>query len=83
MPAADAISMRLRLPAHHARLVGLIWPFVATVALLLLLGDATLHVIRGVRAYVSAESLWSNAQKNAVGYLEQYAQTRNEDYFTQ
>jgi diguanylate cyclase (GGDEF)-like protein/PAS domain S-box-containing protein len=63
------------------RLVRLIWPFVATVALLLLLGDATLHVIRGVRAYVSAESLWANAQKNAVGYLEQYAQTRNEDYF--
>ena len=61
----------------------MIWPFVATVALLLLLGNATLHVIRGVRAYVSAESLWSNAQKNAVGYLEQYAQTRNEDYFAQ
>jgi diguanylate cyclase (GGDEF)-like protein/PAS domain S-box-containing protein len=61
----------------------MIWPFVATVALLLLLGDATLHVIRGVRSYVSAESLWSNAQKNAVGYLEQYAQTRNEDYFAQ
>jgi diguanylate cyclase (GGDEF)-like protein/PAS domain S-box-containing protein len=59
------------------------WPFVATVVLLLLLGNATLHVIRGVRAYVSAESLWSNAQKNAVGYLDQYAQTRNEDYFAQ
>ena len=61
----------------------MIWPFVATVVLMLLLGDATLHVIRGVRAYVSAESLWSNAQKNAVGYLEQYAQTHNEDYFAQ
>ncbi len=65
------------------RLLRMIWPFVVTVALLLLLGDATLHVIHGVRAYVSAESLWSNAQKNAVGYLEQYAQTRNEDYFAQ
>jgi diguanylate cyclase (GGDEF)-like protein/PAS domain S-box-containing protein len=32
---------------------------------------------------VSAESLWANAQKNAVGYLEQYAQTRNEDYYGQ
>jgi diguanylate cyclase (GGDEF)-like protein/PAS domain S-box-containing protein len=71
---SDVVSRRWRL-------VRLIWPFVATVALLLLLGDATLHVIRGVRAYVSAESLWANAQKNAVGYLEQYAQTRNEDYF--
>ena len=37
--------------------------------------------MRGVRAYVSAESLWSHAQKNAVGYLEQYAQTHNEDAF--
>ena len=61
----------------------MIWPFVATVVLMLLLGDATLHMIRGVRAYVSFESVWSNAQKNAVGYLEQYAQTRNEDYFAQ
>ena len=70
-------------PAARSNLLRVIWPFVATVALMLLLGDATLHVIRGVRAYVSAESAWSNAQKNAVGYLEQYAQTRNEDYFAQ
>jgi len=67
----------------RARLLRIIWPFVATVVLMLLLGDATLHMIRGARAYVSAGSLWSNAQKNAVGYLEQYAQTRNEDYFAQ
>jgi diguanylate cyclase (GGDEF)-like protein/PAS domain S-box-containing protein len=70
-------------PVERWRLLRLIWPFVATVALLLLLGDATLHVMRGVRAYVSAESLWADAQKNAVNYLEQYAQTRNEDYFVQ
>jgi diguanylate cyclase (GGDEF)-like protein/PAS domain S-box-containing protein len=61
----------------------MVWPFAATVALLLLLGYASLHVMRGVRAYVSAESMWSNAQKNAVNYLEQYAQTRNEDYYVQ
>ena len=63
------------------RLVRLIWPFVAIVALLLGLGTASLQVIRGVRAYISAESVWSNAQKAAVEALEQYAQTRNEDYF--
>jgi len=55
--------------AQRWRLLRLLWPFVASVALLLLLGDATLHVMRGVRAYVSAETLWANAQKNAVGYL--------------
>src|SRR5690242_16141848 len=59
----------------------LIWPFVAIVVVLLALGMASLSVIRGVRAYISAESVWSNAQKAAVEALEQYAQTRNEDYF--
>ena len=63
------------------RLLRLIWPFVAIVVLLLVLGTASLQVIRGVRAYISAESVWSNAQKAAVESLEQYAQTRNEDHF--
>jgi diguanylate cyclase (GGDEF)-like protein/PAS domain S-box-containing protein len=63
------------------RLLRLIWPFIAIVVLLLALGTASLQVIRGVRAYISAESFWSNAQKAAVEALEQYAQTRNEDHF--
>jgi diguanylate cyclase (GGDEF)-like protein/PAS domain S-box-containing protein len=72
-------SLSLR-PARW-RVLRLIWPFVAIVLLLLALGTASLQVIRGVRAYISAESVWSNAQKAAVEALEQYAQTRNEDYF--
>jgi diguanylate cyclase (GGDEF)-like protein/PAS domain S-box-containing protein len=67
--------------ASRFRLARLVWPFIAIVALLLALGTASLSVMRGVRAYISAESLWSNAQKGAVEALEQYAQTRNEDYF--
>ena len=63
------------------RVLRLIWPFVAIVLLLLALGSASLQVIRGVRAYISAESVWSNAQKVGVEALERYAQTRNEDYF--
>ena len=59
----------------------IIWPFLATVALLLLLSNASLHVMAGMRAFVSAESLWSKAQKTAVGHLEQYAETRNEDAY--
>jgi len=68
---------------HRARfrVVRLIWPFVAIVVLLLVLGTASLQVMRGVRAYIGAESVWSNAQKAAVEALEQYAQTHNEDYF--
>lgn len=64
-----------------ARLLRLIWPFVAIVVLLLGLGVASLGVLRGVRAYIAAESLWSNAQKASVQALAQYAQTRNEDNF--
>ena len=63
------------------RMIRLIWPFVAIVLLLLALGTTSLQVIRGVRAYISAESVWTNAQKAAVEALDQYAQTRNEDYF--
>ena len=63
------------------RLVRLTWPFVAIVVMLLGLGTASLQVIRGVRGYIGAESVWSNAQKAAVEALDQYAQTRNEDYF--
>jgi len=70
--AASHISMRW---------LHIIWPFIATVALLLLLSYASLHVMAGMRAFVSAESLWSKAQKTAVSHLEQYAQTRNEDHF--
>jgi len=58
-----------------------VWPFLATVALLALLGHASLNVMAGLRAFVSAESHWSKAQKVAVGHLEQYAQTRNEESF--
>lgn len=63
------------------RVVRLIWPFIAIVIVMLALGTASLQVMRGVRAYISAESLWSNAQKASVEALEQYAQTRNEDHF--
>ncbi|HWC44506.1 MAG TPA: PAS domain S-box protein, partial [Casimicrobiaceae bacterium] len=63
------------------RVLRLVWPFVAIVVLLLALGTASLSVIRGVRAYIGAESVWSNAQKAAVEALELYAQTRNEDHF--
>ena len=63
------------------RRVLVIWPFLVTVAVLLLLGNASLNVMAGLRAFVSAESHWSKAQKVAVGHLERYAETRNEDSY--
>jgi len=74
-------SMSETTQTSYWRLVRLTWPFVAIVVMLLGLGTASLQVIRGVRGYIGAESVWSNAQKAAVEALDQYAQTRNEDYF--
>src|SRR4029079_7808380 len=55
-------------------------PSAAVLVLLLVLAPASLQVIRGVRSYIGAESVWSNAQKATVQALEQYAQSRNEDH---
>lgn len=63
------------------RLARLIWPFVAIVVLLLVLGTTSLQVISGVRAYIGAIGAWSNARNAAVEAIEQYAQTRNEDHY--
>ena len=58
-----------------------IWPFVAFVALMLLLGHASLEMMSGMRAFANAESARSKALALAVGDLEQYAQTRNENAY--
>ncbi|MEO8305581.1 MAG: EAL domain-containing protein [Betaproteobacteria bacterium] len=65
----------------QSRWVRISWPFLATVALLLALGNASLNIMAGLRGFVSAESLSSKAQKTAVGHLEEYAQTRREDSY--
>lgn len=50
-------------------------------ALLLFLGIASIEALSSVRAYVSGESFYSKAQKEAVIYLNVYARTHNEsDY---
>ena len=65
----------------RSRLMGIIWPFVAIVALMLLLVGASLSVMSAVRAYVGGESSWSKAQKTAVAALERYAITHDEADF--
>jgi len=62
-------------------LLRIVWPFVAVVVLLALLGNASLYVMSSVRAYVGGEGLWSKAQKAAIGSLIEYAHSRDEgDY---
>jgi len=61
-----------------ARLIRLIWPFVAIVVLLAALVSVSLEVMSAVRAYVGGESLWSKAQKDAVAHLTLYARTADD-----
>lgn len=60
------------------RLIGIIWPFIAVVVLQVLLGSLSLYALSAVRAYVAGESLWSKAQKDAIYYLNLYADDRDE-----
>ena len=67
-----------RFPISH-RLLLIVWPFLAIVALLVLLGVGSVDILSSVRAYVGGESLWSKAQKDATYYLNNYARTRSPD----
>ncbi len=45
------------------------------------LGSLSLYTLSAVRAYVAGESLWSKAQKDAIYYLNLYADTRDESTY--
>ena len=63
------------------RLLRIIWPFLAIVALLIVLGGISMDLMSATRAYVGGEGLWSKAQKDSVYFLNRYAATRSEtDY---
>jgi len=57
------------------RLLQIVWPFLAIVVLLVALSDLSMGIMSAARAYVSGESLWSKAQKEAVGALLRYTRT--------
>ncbi|HEY0289039.1 MAG TPA: EAL domain-containing protein [Pseudomonas sp.] len=60
------------------RLLGIVWPFIAVVLLQALLGGVSLYMMSAVRSYVGGESLWSKGQKDAIYYLNLYANSRDE-----
>src|SRR5580765_7120154 len=62
---------------HVLRLLRIVWPFLLVVVLLVLLGSTSIAILSSVRAYVGGEGLWSKAQKEAVYYLNRYADTRS------
>lgn len=63
------------------RLTSVIWPQLATCAVLLLLGALSIWLLSAVRAYVAGEGVWSKAQKNAVIELLQYVDNGNPTHF--
>ncbi|MBV4474306.1 MULTISPECIES: EAL domain-containing protein [Pseudomonas] len=63
------------------RLLGIVWPFIAVVLCQALLGGVSLYVLSAVRGYVAGESLWSKGQKDAIYYLNLYADSRDEAIF--
>lgn len=63
------------------RLLGIVWPFIAVVLFQVLLGCLSLYVLSAVRGYVAGESLWSKGQKDAIYYLNLYANGRDEQNY--
>ena len=59
-------------------LLRIVWPLLAVVALLALLGATSIDILSSVRAYVAGEGLWSKAQKESVYHLYRFAETRSE-----
>ncbi len=63
------------------RLLGLVAPFIAVVALQAIIAGVSLEVMSSVRAYVAGESIWSRAQKNAVYALTLYLQSGEQVFY--
>ncbi|MEN5201213.1 EAL domain-containing protein [Pseudomonas wadenswilerensis] len=73
--------MKRKRTLEAPKLLGIIWPFVAVVLFQALLGSISLYALSAVRGYVAGESLWSKGQKDAIYYLNQYADSRDEVAF--
>jgi two-component system, cell cycle sensor histidine kinase and response regulator CckA len=71
-----------RLPLARKLLV-IVGVFVAIVICVFFLGVVRSQILRGVRACVGGEGLWSKAEKRAVLSLTEYAETHEESHFQQ
>ncbi|PUA16499.1 EAL domain-containing protein [Glaciimonas sp. PCH181] len=58
--------------------IKVIWPLLATAALLIGLGAFSLDILSSVRSFVTGESVYSKAQKDAVAHLLEYSNTRDQ-----
>jgi len=75
--------MKLSSTDTRSRLLGLVWPFIAVVLVQALVASLSLYTLSAVRAYVGGESQWSKGQKHAIYFLSLYAETGNEEFFSE
>src|SRR6266581_4000186 len=67
--------------AMSKRMLLIVSPFLAIVAVLVWLAIVSIDILTAGRAYVEGESLWSKNQKEAVFHLLRFAETRSESDF--
>ena len=67
--------------AMSKRMLLIVSPFLAIVAVLVWLAIVSIDILAAGRAYVEGESLWSKNQKEAVFHLLRYAETSSETNF--
>lgn len=70
--------MRLSVAPANSGLWRLVWPFVALILAQVFLAVVSLDTLSSVRAYVGGEAMWSKGQKDAIYYLNRYAETGDE-----
>jgi diguanylate cyclase (GGDEF)-like protein/PAS domain S-box-containing protein len=63
------------------KLVSVTWPLALIMSLMLLLSLSSVLVLSSLRAYVSGESHWSKAERQAIAELGHYSDTRDEADF--
>lgn len=67
--------------ARSKRMLLIVSPFLAIVAVLVWLAIVSIDILAAGRAYVEGESLWSKSQKEAVFHLLRFAETGSEADF--
>ena len=67
--------------ALSKRMLLIVSPFLAIVAVLVWLAIVSIDILTAGRAYVEGESLWSKNQKEAVFHLLRFAETKSESDF--
>src|SRR6266513_1934043 len=67
--------------AMSKRMLLIVSPFLAIVAVLVWLAIVSIDILTAGRAYVVGESLWSKNQKEAVFHLLRFAETKSESDF--